>query len=131
MADSAPSTPTVADVMTPSPRTCSPFSTVLEALMIFRDAKCHAVPVVDAEEPVGILTESDIDSARVADPDVESRTVAEVMTKGVVTIAPDAPLAEVEAKFEAHGVNRLLVVGGDGLLRGIVTRTDLAPRVAG
>src|SRR5262249_31804767 len=36
-----------ADVMTTAPLTCSKFSTVLEAVMIFRDADCGAVPVLD------------------------------------------------------------------------------------
>ena len=38
---------TAADVMTAAPRTCSRFSTVLEAVMIFRDADCGAVPVLE------------------------------------------------------------------------------------
>jgi CBS domain-containing protein len=37
---------TAADVMTVNPRTCSTFSTVLEAGHIFRDADCSAVPVL-------------------------------------------------------------------------------------
>ena len=37
---------TAADIMTAAPRTCSPFSTVLEAVLIFRDADCGLVPVV-------------------------------------------------------------------------------------
>jgi hypothetical protein len=39
---------TVADVMTPSPRTCSPFSKEQQAVMVFRDCDCVATPVVDA-----------------------------------------------------------------------------------
>ena len=38
---------TAADVMTATPRTCSTFSTVLEAVMIFRDNDCGAVPILD------------------------------------------------------------------------------------
>ncbi|MBV8228466.1 MAG: CBS domain-containing protein, partial [Planctomycetaceae bacterium] len=38
---------TAADLMTPSPRTCSPFSTVTEAALIFRDEDCGAVPVLE------------------------------------------------------------------------------------
>ena len=51
---------TAADVMTASPRTCSPFSTVLEAVMIFRDADCGAVPIVEDGKPVGVLTDRDV-----------------------------------------------------------------------
>ena len=51
---------TAADVMTASPRTCSTFSTVLEAVMIFRDADCGVVPVLEDGKPVGVLTDRDV-----------------------------------------------------------------------
>ena len=51
---------TVAEVMTAAPRTCSPFSTVLEAVMIFRDADCGAIPIIEAGKPIGILTDRDV-----------------------------------------------------------------------
>ena len=125
MADPSRSTLTAADVMTASPRTCSAFSSVLEALMIFRDADCGAVPVVDGDQPIGILTEGDVDSACADDPDLESRPVADLMTKEVITVGPDASLAEVGATFDRHGVNRLLVVDAGGNLLGIVARADI------
>lgn len=117
---------TAADVMTPGPRTCSAFSSVLEAVLIFRDAQCGAVPVVDGGQPIGILTDRDVALALAEHPDVVDRPVADVMTKGAITIAPDASLSEVRAKFREHGVGRLLVLDSGGQLRGIVAWTDLA-----
>ena len=124
----APSSGTAADLMTPNPRTCSPFSTVLEAVLIFRDADCGAVPVVDAGQPVGILTDRDVALALADHPDLASRPVSDVMTQGVITIAPSAPLAEVRAKFGEPGVRRLLVAEPGGPLLGILAWADLAPR---
>ena len=69
----APSRRTAADLMTPNPRTCSPFSSVLEAVLIFRDADCGAGPVVDAGQPVGILTDRDVALALADHPDLASR----------------------------------------------------------
>jgi CBS domain-containing protein len=129
MADSPRSTLTAADVMTAGPRTCSAFSSVLEATMIFRDADCGVVPVVDGGQPIGILTDRDVALAVAEYPDLANRPVSDIMSKGVITVAPDAPLAEVEAMFAAHGVHRLLVVDAAGQLHGIVSRGDLAPRV--
>ena len=51
---------TAADVMTTSPRTCSTFSTVLEAVMIFRETDCGAVPILAEGKPVAILTDRDV-----------------------------------------------------------------------
>ncbi len=120
---------TAADVMTPAPRTCSPFSTVVEAVMVFRDCKCGAMPVVDAGQPVGILTDRDVALHVGQFRDLEQRPVADIMTRGVVSVAPDAPLAEVKAKLGEHGVRRLLVVDAGGQLRGIISWVDLIPHV--
>ena len=128
-----PQTPTLtaADVMTPSPRTCSPFSTVLEAVLIFRDANCGAVPVVDAGVPVGILTDRDVALAVADFPDLSCRAVADVMTQGVVTIEPTATLGQIQERFSAEHIHRLLVTSPDGQLLGIVARTDLVPHLSG
>jgi CBS domain-containing protein len=126
MTDRSPSTLTVADVMTASPRTCSVFSSVLEAVLIFRDADCGAVPVVQGGLPVGILTDGDVALALATYPDLANRPMGDVMTKGMITVAPDVPLEEVRGMFSEHDVHRLLVVDAAGQLLGIVARTDLA-----
>jgi CBS domain-containing protein len=118
---------TAADVMTPSPRTCSPFSTVLEAVLIFRDADCGAVPVVDAGIPVGILTDRDVALALADYPDLASRPVSEVMTRDVVTVAPDTSIEDVKTQFTANRVRRLVVADPNGTIVGIISWADVAP----
>lgn len=120
---------TAADVMTRAPRTCSIFSSVTEASLIFRDAGCGAVPVVDAGQPVGILTDRDVALALAETPDLSTRTVAEFMTRGVVSVAPGDSLQTVAAKFDTEGLHRLLVVDADHTLCGIIAWSDLAPHL--
>jgi CBS domain-containing protein len=115
------------EVMTQNPRTCSPFSTVLEAVMIFRDADCGAVPVLDNGKPVGILTDRDVALALAEHPDLATRSVSDIMTEGVVSVLPDASLTEVEAIFAQHGIRRVLVVDADDRLVGIISWADIAP----
>ncbi len=117
---------TAADVMTANPRSCSPFSTVLEAVMIFRDADCGAVPVIDAGKAVGILTDRDVALSLAQFPDVATRPVADVMTRGVVSVRPETPLAEVRASFSQNSVRRLLVTDAQDQVLGIVAWADLA-----
>ena len=130
MADPPQPLLTAADVMTASPRTCSAFSTILEASLIFRDAECGAVPVVDGGQPIGILTDRDVALAVSTYPDLQSRPVADIMTKEVITVAPDASLSEVAAKFVEQKVHRLLVVDSNGQFQGILAWADLAPHVS-
>jgi CBS domain-containing protein len=119
---------TAAELMTPGPRTCSPFSSVIEAILIFQDASCGAVPVVDSGKPLGILTERDVELALRRSDDT-SQLVADIMTQGVLCVPPDATLAQVVSQFAEHGVGRLLVVDTDGQLLGIIARADLDPDV--
>ncbi len=129
MADATRPIATAADVMTPNPRTCSPFSSVMEAVLIFRDADCGAVPVVDAGQPVGILTDRDVVLALAEHSDVVDLPVSDVMTKGAISVAPTAPLEEVRSKFGEHGVRRPLVADSAGQLHGIIAWADLAPHL--
>jgi CBS domain-containing protein len=117
---------TAADVMTPNPRTCSTFSTVLEAVMIFRDADCGAVPVLDHCKPVGILTDRDVALALAEFPDLPSRPVLEIMSPGVVSVPPETSLEMVREKFADKAVRRLLVLDPAGQLLGIISWSDLA-----
>jgi CBS domain-containing protein len=119
--------PTAADMMTPSPRTCSSFSTVLEAVLIFRDEDCGVVPVLEDGKPVGVLTDRDVALAVAeAGPDLAQRPVTDFMTKGVAAVLPEDTAETIVAKFGDKGVRRLLVIDAAGQLRGILAWADLA-----
>ena len=65
-----------------------------------------------------------------AGPDALDRhTVAEVMTRRVVALPPDADAVTAAARLRTLDVHRVLVVDGDRLL-GIVTTTDITRAVA-
>ena len=127
MSTSATKLPTAADVMTPGPRTCSSFSTVLEAVMIFRDADCGAVPVLDDGKPVGLLTDRDVALALAEHPDdLITLPVTELMTHGVIAVAPTDDVEAIAARFADKAVRRLLVIDAAGLLVGIIAWSDIA-----
>jgi CBS domain-containing protein len=130
MADPTRPPLTAADVMTTNLRTCSAFSSVLEASMLFKDADCGSVPVVDGGRPIGILTDRDVALAVANNPDVGNRSVSDFMSKEIVSVAPGASLQEVAAILAQHEIHRLLVVDSDGQLLGIIAWADLAPHVS-
>ena len=122
-----PESLTAADVMTAAPRTCSTFSTVLEAVMIFRDSDCGAVPILAEGKPVAILTDRDVALALSESSDLSRQPVGSIMTEGVVSVAPEARLDEVCTALRAHGVRRVLVIDAEGMVKGIIGWTDIAP----
>jgi CBS domain-containing protein len=111
--------------MTRSLRSCSPFSSVLEAVMIFRDINCGAVPVINAGEAMGILTDRDVALALAEFSDLAHRPVSDIMTEGVLAVSPETLLEDVRAKFVQHAVGRLLVSDSERQVLGIIAWTDL------
>src|SRR5262245_400055 len=122
---------TAADVMTAAPRTCSVFSTVLEAVLIFRDAHCTAVPVLDDGKPVGLLADRDVALA-LADygSNLSDLPVSTLMSQGVVSVPPETSIDQVIERLSEQGVLRLLVVDADNQLSGIISLADLIPHVS-
>jgi len=118
---------TAADVMTPAPRTCSAFSTVLEAVMIFRDADCGAVPILAEGKPVAILTDRDVALAIAEIPDLVNHPVSDIMKPGVVTVGLADSVAEVCDALRSEVVRRILVVDAALQVRGIIGWADVAP----
>ncbi len=123
---------TAADVMTATPRTCSKFSTVVEAVLIFRDAGCGIVPVVDAGTPIGVLTDRDVALALADFPDtLPGMSVEQIMTRDVATVEADSRLDAVARTLADRGVRRALVVDDSRRLVGVVSWVDLAPHMSG
>jgi CBS domain-containing protein len=120
----------VSDAMKAGPRTCSPASTALEAVLIFRDADCGVIPVTQEGRPVGVITDRDIALA-LADHEADlARTpLEELMTPDVVTIAADAPLDAAVEALGGRGLRRLLVVDAQGQLVGVLSWIDLVPHL--
>ncbi len=118
---------TAADVMTTAPLTCSTFSTVLEAVMIFRDANCGAVPILEEGRPVAILTDRDVALALPEHSDLVNRPVSEIAQPGIVSVSPGDTLGQVCEVLRSQGVRRVLVVDPAGRLIGIIGWADIAP----
>jgi CBS domain-containing protein len=60
------------------------------------------------------------------DPEPTAGTVAELMTRGPIVVGQDTPLPEVAEILEAADISGMPVVGADGELVGVISRTDLA-----
>ncbi|MBS3760465.1 CBS domain-containing protein [Halodesulfurarchaeum sp.] len=84
-----------------------------------------SVLVVDGEEPVGIITETDILAAGSGtERPFGDIPVSRAMSPNLVTIDPDATAESAIERMQEYGIKKL-VVTEDGTLTGIVTTTDL------
>jgi CBS-domain-containing membrane protein len=141
------------DVMVSPVITAKPYSSVKEVAKIFLERRISAVPVVDDQgKLVGIVSEGDLlhrteagtERRRpwwlvaLSGPDTlaeeyikaHARKVADVMTRNVITAAPDAPIHEIATLLEKNAIKRVPIVR-DGQLVGLVSRANLIQAVAG
>jgi CBS domain-containing protein len=136
-----------AEVMESHVVSVRPETTVCDVARELISRKISAVPVIDdSGKLIGIVSEGDLirrvetgterhrswwlelltTNEKLASDYVKShaRYAGEVMTREVVTVQEDTPLAEVAKLFEHHNIKRVPVVRG-GKVVGIVGRADL------
>ena len=136
---------TVREIMAERPRTTRANTPLRDAAREMARARIGALPVVDAEGIlVGMLGERELmrdmlsnsaifggASARpTSAADQGKRTVREVMTRQVLCVSPDQPLAEVASLMANKDVERVPVVR-EGRLVGFLSRADIVRKLLG
>lgn len=129
----------VRDIMTESPRTALPETAIPIAAMDMIRAGVEGLPVVDAAgRLVGMLTERELLRFLLSNqlmtgsrPQTASATaVREVMTRQVLCVSADQPVAEVASLLSNKDLDRVPVVQ-DGQLVGVLTRGDIVRKIIG
>lgn len=135
---------TVRDVMSDQPRTIAPDAPLKEAARTLVRTGLGALPVVDEDRRViGMVSEREVirhllsvqafhgaDTRALAPAASASRTVRDVMTRQVLCVAPEQPIAEVASLMSNKDVDRVPVVR-EGRLVGFLTRGDIVRKLIG
>lgn len=132
----------VSDVMTSTVVALGGGALFKDIVKTMQQWKVSALPVLDGEERViGVVSEADLlpkEGFRDNDPDRYTQlhrlsdlvkagavTAQELMTAPAITVHPDATLAQAARIMARSRVKRLPVVDGRGVLKGVVSRSDL------
>ncbi len=116
----------IKDLMTPNPTSCEQSTTVLEAAKKMVQEDVGALPVVEGDRLVGLVTDRDIVVRVVAEGrDPMSTTLRDVASSELETVSPDDDLDTALRKMASAQVRRLPVVEGDRLV-GVVAQADVA-----
>lgn len=129
----------VADVMTREVRTLGPNDRLSLAEELMKQGRFRHVVVVGDGRVAGVLSQRDIFHGALAwslgqgrkahEQLLAATAVKDVMASHVVTVDPDAPLAEAAALLREHKIGCLPVVAGDELV-GILTEGDFLALLA-
>jgi CBS domain-containing protein len=122
---------TVADVMTRKVVTAAPDDTIQKFYSLITESGFTAFPVVKKTRVVGLISRRDLISHRIRTAIAQhAQTLVEsVMTKEVITIAPDEPLKSAAELLVSRDVSRLPVVDGTKLV-GLIDRHDVLQGMA-
>ena len=113
----------VQDVMTDQVYKVTPGTTAEDAWNIMRIRRIHHLVVTQAGRIVGLLSARDFDGVK-GSLERELHTVADLMTRHVVTVTPRTPIRTAANVLRGHSIGCLVVVT-EGRLVGIVTVADL------
>lgn len=134
----------VRDVMSDQPRTVSPETPLTDAARTLARTGLGALPVVDeSQRVIGMVTEREVirhllkvqaftgpDARAAAPTGVAAKAVRDAMTRQVLCVAPEQPIAEVASLMSNKDVERVPVVR-DGRLVGFLTRGDIVRKLIG
>ena len=117
----------VKDLMTSPVQVVDPGTSVVEAAKEMRDAGIGSLPVREAGELLGMITDRDIVLRCVADGfDCHSRTVRDVMSTELLVCFDDQPVEEAMQLMTEYRVRRLPVLDHKQRLVGLVSLDDLS-----
>ncbi|GIK56312.1 MAG: CBS domain-containing protein [Chloroflexi bacterium] len=126
----------VKDWMTREVITAVPHMGVLDAGNLMRDKSIRRLPVVDADgRLLGILTHGDVREAKPSTTSSLSAwelnyllarlTVADIMTRPVLTTTPETTIGEAAQIMYQHKISGLPVLDNNDKLVGILTESDI------
>jgi acetoin utilization protein AcuB len=128
------SEPLVREWMSADPITADIDLPIMEAHRLMTDHNIRRLPVVDGGRLAGIVTLGDVRGAEPSEATslsiwelnylLSKLTVERVMSEPVITVPPNAPVAEAARLMLTNKIACLPVVEGDALV-GIITESDI------
>jgi len=109
--------------------TTSPNTSLLDARGILLRHNLKRLVVVNSKKyPVGIITEKDIAKTIYAlgDKPIKSVKISGFMSKKLFTVEKTASVYDCAKLMKKHRISSVIVLGKNGVLEGLVTKTDLA-----
>jgi len=120
--------------MKKDPITVSPDTLVIDAKKMMKNAKIRRLPVMKGDKLVGIVTLANLREAQPSQATslsihelnylLAKMTIAEIMTREVITCHPEMTMEKAAIRGTKHGVGALPVVE-NGKLIGIITESDI------
>jgi CBS domain-containing protein len=118
----------VSEVMTRDVQTVRPDQSAREAANFMLRADAGAIPVLEGDRLIGMITDRDIAVRGVAEGHGPDTPVRELMTNDIVAVRPEDDTEDVAVRMSEAQVRRLPVIDDQQKLCGIVSLGDLTQK---
>lgn len=116
---------TIKELMTKEVECCTLLDNVYEVALKMKELNVGAIPIVDDDKLIGMITDRDIVVRGVAEKHPGSTKVEDIMSKQIITVSPETTARDAAELMAKHQIRRLPVTEGKKLV-GIVALGDLA-----
>jgi CBS domain-containing protein len=117
----------IRDIMTEQVESCTLLDNIFEVAVKMKELNVGAIPIVDQEKLVGMITDRDIVIRGVAEKHPGSTKVEAIMSNELITVSPEHSSSDAAKLMAEHQIRRLPVVK-EGKIVGIVSLGDFAVR---
>ena len=97
----------IRDIMTDEVECCTLLDNIFEVAVKMKELNVGAIPIVDKEKLVGMITDRDIVIRGVAEKHPGSTKVEDIMSKEMVTVSPETSSREAAKLMADHQIRRL------------------------
>lgn len=115
------------EIMSDEVECCTLLDNVYEVAVKMKEWNVGAIPIVDGERLVGMITDRDLVIRGIAEKKPGSTKVEEVMSEELITATAEMNTKDAAELMANHQIRRLPIVEGDKLI-GIVSLGDFAVR---
>ncbi|MDF1506715.1 CBS domain-containing protein [Robertmurraya sp. DFI.2.37] len=115
------------EIMSDEVECCTLLDNVYEVAVKMKEWNVGAIPIVDGERLVGMITDRDLVIRGIAEKKPGSTKVEEVMSEELITATAEMSTKDAAELMANHQIRRLPIVEGDKLI-GIVSLGDFAVR---
>jgi len=114
------------EIMTTSVKTATADASLRDVAVLMREGDMGAVPIVDSDKLIGIVTDRDIVVRAIAEGKDANCEVGDTMTTELFTVKADDFVFEAIRLMGDKQIRRIPVVGENGELAGIISMADIA-----
>ncbi len=117
----------LAEVMTRHIETATRNTPLVDVLESMRKQRLSCIPVIEDWLPVGVISERDVVEALADQAHGEPlpRIASELMTSPAITLHEEASVEAAIRLLDRRKIRRVIIVGGDGGMIGLITESNL------